>query len=191
MITFHCFGVKIQISVFYVGIITLLAFIDKTGIAVLGFFAALLHELGHIAVLYLVGGRAELISFEITGIRMVQKSLLGNLKEIAVMSAGCAVNFVCCALCMKLGFLSAATVHLCIGAFNLLPAGALDGGRLSALFFGRFLSMRKTDFVCTVISVITSLTLIFLGVNIFFTSFNPTLLITGVFLLACCGERGE
>ena len=191
MIRVYWFGTRIQVSIFYLAVITLLSFLDQTGIAIWGFFASLLHEFGHIIALYLVGGRARLLSFEVTGIRMVQKATLGNGREAIVLSAGCIVNFLCCALCMRFGFLNGATVHLCIGLFNLLPSRVLDGGRLFVLFLSAFLSLKSAERLCFILSIITSVFLILFGVRIFIISWNPTLLITGGFLLISCRQNME
>lgn len=183
MIRVCCFGVWIQVSVFYLAVITLLSFLDQTGIALWGLSASLLHEFGHIIALYLVGGQAQLLSFEMTGIRMVQKKILGNLQDAIVLSAGCLMNCFCFLLCIKCGILNGATVHLCIGVFNLLPSKLLDGGQLLILFLTRFLSPERAEQVCFVVSLSVSILLLVLGLSVFVASWNPTLLITGGFLL--------
>lgn len=183
MIRFWRFGVCVQVSIFYLAVITLVSFLDQTGIAIWGFLSSLIHELGHIVVLYLVGGSAKLLSFELTGIRMTIKQSLSIWQEAVVLSAGCIVNFLCCILCMKFGLLSGATVNLCIGAFNLLPGKALDGGRLLTLVLNSFMSLEKADRFSLGFSILTSTALIVFGFKIFFVSYNPTLLATGIFLL--------
>lgn len=183
MIRFWRFGVCIQVSIFYLAVITIVSFLDQTGIAIWGFLSSLIHEMGHIAALYLVGGGVKLLSFELTGIRMTIKQSLSLWKEAVVLSAGCVVNFLCCILCMRFGLLSGATVNLCIGAFNLLPSKALDGGRLLTLILNSFMSLEKADRFSFGFSVFTSAILIIFGLKIFFVSYNPTLLATGIFLL--------
>jgi len=183
MIKFRRFGIYIQISIFYLAVITIISFLDQTGIAVWGFLSSLIHEFGHIVVLYMVGGKIALLSFEITGIRMTIKQSLSIWKEALVLSAGCIVNFLGCILCMKFGLLSGATVNLCIGAFNLLPSKALDGGRLLTLILNCFMRLEKADMLSCGLSIFISIILIMFGLKIFFGSYNPTLLATGVFLL--------
>lgn len=183
MIRFWRFGVCIQVSIFYLAVITIVSFLDQTGIAIWGFLSSLIHELGHIIVLYMVGGNSKLLSFELTGIRMTIKQSLSIWKEAIILSAGCIVNFLCCILCMKFGLLNGATVNFCIGAFNLLPGKALDGGRLLTLILNAFMSLEKADRLSLGVSIFTSVILIIFGFKIFFVSYNPTMLATGIFLL--------
>ena len=80
--------------------------------------AAAVHELGHWAVLKVLGVR-------ILGLRI---SALG-----AVL-AGPAAKLLSTAVLARMGLETAAGVHMVLGAFNLLPIRPLDGGR--ALYLG-------------------------------------------------------
>lgn len=106
------------------------------GLVVCFLAAAALHELGHIAVLYALGGRVERICVSAIGAEIVcRKERLNYKRELAVCLAGtvasAAVGVGCAFLARALAsdplyIFSGANILL--GAFNLLPARGLDGG---------------------------------------------------------------
>ena len=101
--------------------------------------ACLVHELGHAAAIRLLGGRVG--PLRLTGVgaqlRPERARLFTYAEECAIAAAGPAASLLLAGLAgtwaRQTGSLDAyllTGVSLALGAFNLLPAGALDGGRI-------------------------------------------------------------
>lgn len=114
---------------------------DSAGLWRMTLCAALLHEAGHIAVYVLCARRLPALRVRAGGFALRGTESLSKRKELAVLAAGPLVNFLFAAGCFGFARRHAsyfmyffAAVHLCVGLYNCLPFGALDGSRiLSAL----------------------------------------------------------
>ena len=113
-------------------------------------WAALLHEGGHLAAFALQGAPPQEIHFGVGGIRLVSSEQPLSLPgELATLTAGALVNFVCCGLFYLLGQPVGAALHLCTGLFSLLPVPGLDGGEIAALLIeSRFPQSEKAAARC-------------------------------------------
>ncbi len=111
------------------------------------FASVLLHELGHAVVARHLGVRVSGIELQFFGgaAKLIDPPKSAN-DEIAIAIAGPAVSFALGGLAMLLHFGSGVSVlsvigwiNIVIGAFNLIPALPMDGGRiLRALLTRRF-----------------------------------------------------
>lgn len=153
-------GVRVYISPVFLAALSLFLLWDRTGLGGQMVLAAVLHELGHLFAMALLGEAPLALSFHCFGIRITRAGgrLLPWRQEAALYAAGPMANFVFAAAALFWKKPGVAAVHLCLGAFNLLPAGALDGGRLLALLLDRRFSPRVSCRVqrvfCTVLSLL-------------------------------------
>lgn len=128
---------------------------------VLILFAAILHELGHFAVLRLCGAPVRGVRLGALGAVMnSERSRLSYGAELLALLAGPLTNLLCAvALIVPArtlpGLYAAAGTHLALGVFNLLPIRPLDGGQaLELLVTWRFgpaageKTARLVGFIC-------------------------------------------
>jgi Zn-dependent protease len=138
------------------------------------FVGVALHELGHSMVALALGGRVRAITLTfIGGVSEIEEMPRHGLREALVAFAGPAVSFLL-ALAgwllahgarpgsqIALGLVLLARLNLVIGAFNLLPAFPLDGGRvLRSLLearLGRFRATRAATVVSKAMAVVMAL----------------------------------
>lgn len=131
---FNVLGVKVSISYPFLAVVTAFLALDKTGLGGQMLCAALLHELSHLAVMFVLKQPPRGIDFIAFGIRIrrCDSTALSYYKEILVFAAGPLANLAAAAAItvMYKSFTQLAQVHMLLGLFNLLPIGVLDGGMI-------------------------------------------------------------
>ena len=151
--------------------------------------AALLHELGHIAAIYLSGGRVAHIGIYPFGAQIVTGgSLLSYGQSLFVALAGVGVNFVCALPLLFEGapFLLQifAVCSLGLGMFNLLPLKRLDGGEALYHFCAMLSDPERAGKICRVFSFLGSAGLLLIASSgVLLAKINPTLLLLVLYLL--------
>ena len=107
-----------------------LNYLDTQGIVPMAMAACLLHELGHWAVIRLLGGQISLVRLTAVGAEMVLRCPMGYWQEGVSALAGPGVNLLLALIfCAWPGGAVFAGLNLVLACFNMLPAGRLDGGR--------------------------------------------------------------
>lgn len=107
-----------------------LNYLDRQGIVPMAMAACLLHELGHWAVIQLLGGQISLVRLTAVGAEMVLRCPMGYWQEGVSALAGPGVNLLLALIfCAWPGGAVFAGLNLVLACFNMLPAGRLDGGR--------------------------------------------------------------
>lgn len=178
--------IKVRISSGFLMLLAFLFWLDEgADILLPAIAAAALHELGHIAAIYLVGDTVKQINITAIGaeIKQVGRICLSYQKEALVALAGPLTGFLVAwvAVGLKLWLLAA----MCVGQgiFNLLPVGPLDGGRaLYALIAGRFDDACAERVVCGTSSVVVGV-LLGVGLILLRRYGNPTMILTVIWLL--------
>ena len=94
------------------------------------FFACFVHELGHIAAAYLLGGRIRQLSYSAAGFKMQSGGSLSYAREIVVFASGPLCGLIASYIAAKLGFTAFSGISFLLSVFNLLPLSLLDGGRI-------------------------------------------------------------
>lgn len=189
MIEFTVGGVKIRVGFLFFAVLTALMLIDRTGLVLWGLAACMIHESGHLLACLLVGHRPKELTLEPTGIRMVEgDELISYHKEICILLAGSLTNLLTCSIIFlslqTVGARLFATTHLVLGVFNLLPIGALDGGRIVRLTALNFLPPDRAERVSELVSILFLIPIALLSIVLVLSaSRNFTLLITCVYLI--------
>ena len=124
---FRLGSLKIEIDYFGTLIISLMLAVDRMGIMLPALAACCVHELGHIAAIFLTKGKISALRLCPWGIQIVSPSLTEGRVNFAVAVSGPAVNLILCTVLRKVAPPFAAIQLIC-GAFNLLPCNGLDGG---------------------------------------------------------------
>lgn len=151
--------------------------------------AALLHELGHIAAIYLSGGRVAHIGIYPFGAQIVTGgSLLSYGQSLFVALAGVGVNLVCALplLFEEAPFLLQifAVCSLGLGLFNLLPLKRLDGGEALYNFCAMLSDPQRAGTICRAFSLLGAAGLLLIASSgVLLAKINPTLLLLVLYLL--------
>lgn len=162
-----------------------LNYLDRSLLVPLALCACAVHELGHIFVIWLLGGSIKGIRLTAIGAELVLARPLGYWQEGLCALAGPGTNLLLALACCNVqgGFIFAG-LNLALAVFNLLPVGRLDGGRALhctlALLAGPDAADRVgrwLDCLCTAGALAAGLLLAVLGGNF-------TLLLVAFWLLA-------
>ena len=130
--------------------------LDSEGWGVVSIVLCMLHELAHLAVMCACGISPERITMYGGGIRISSSQVesCAGYKKLAIYSAGCAVNFILCAVLFSFQR-NAAILSLFMGIFNLLPIGEFDGAQLLKCLLIKFCPPERIDAVMRAVGVIT------------------------------------
>lgn len=160
-------------------------------------FAALLlpvlvHELGHLLMLCMLGLRVKSVSIELRGICISYFGYTGAAGHALAAFCGPAAGFIFAWLAAAAGvrmssdtLCSSAGISLTLSAFNMLPALPLDGGRIMQNLLGVFCSEYKTAAVCETVSLISGAGLLLFGLYALFLGKGAGLIIAAIWLLSC------
>lgn len=119
-------GCKITVEYFFILVLSFAVLLDVKNLIFLLLFSAL-HELGHLIMLILCGGKADSLTLSFYGLALKYSSKLTRIKEFAVIFAGPFINL------LLFLFLRDDT-NLILFVLNMLPIYPLDGGRLLRIY---------------------------------------------------------
>lgn len=183
---FNLCGIKIEIKFLFVAAMVLLMLLDTSGVMLCAFLSSAVHELAHLTALLALKGEVMAVSFELFGIRITRVDALLYWEELLVLLAGPIANLLIFVLCAFSGSQSVSlisAVNLWIGVFNLLPVGALDGGRAAELILSKLFGEKKGGRAAMLLSLLFIIPLFVIGlVFLFRPSHNFSLLVVCVFL---------
>ena len=137
MLGFRVGGVRIRLYFGFFAMLTLYFYLYGRDTAAVGaaLICCLLHELGHLAAMLLLGYPPRALCFYAGGIKLVPcRRVVPRGRQAAMLSAGCAVNAVLAAVSYAAGLSTLMYVNIAMCLLNLLPLSCLDGGRLLALY---------------------------------------------------------
>lgn len=122
---------RVEVSGGFLLLLSWLVYWDTSGVVWQTFVACALHELGHLAALSWIGLPVRTVRINVFGAGMEVDGVLSYRQELLAAMAGPAVNLTlayCCCRTPALRLFSG--LNLALAAFNLLPVGELDGGRM-------------------------------------------------------------
>ena len=189
---FNVFGVKVEITFWFVALITFIFSLNAPSNVLVTVFSSILHETGHLLIMTSVGNKPQAIRFEITGMNIIRQPDLkiSTKNEIFIALGGPLINLICFLISVVIlciyeneNILTFGCINLILMIFNLLPINKLDGGL--ALYY--ILSQKFDNLTCTKTLKITSVFFIALiyiwGIYAFVSSkYNISLIIIAIFL---------
>ncbi len=170
--------IHIEISFWFVAVITLLLVLLPDSNGAVCFLFCILHESGHLFAMLLTGKRAKKINLGYFGIKIVTENrFLPPFKEAFIAFAGPLVNFLLFAILKAIGKNDYSTISLGLAVFNLLPVSMLDGGHIISALFPDSKAIKRIGIICTVM-------LMLLGAAVaIYSKENFTILIVSLYLL--------
>ncbi|MCD7947415.1 MAG: site-2 protease family protein [Oscillospiraceae bacterium] len=189
---------RLEITGGFLLLAAVLYYFDTQNLLVLAFVGGVLHELGHLCAIYLLGGRVSKLRLSCVGAEIVlsPRRQLAHWKQIIIALAGPAANLAVIYFCIPFSGRGSELASLCIGVnvtlciFNLLPIAQLDGGRILWYALNLFLPEETTSRVVGVVSVCFSLALAVGGAALLVLRVGSwTLLLTALWLVAASVRR--
>ena len=184
MLEWRVGGVRCRVSLLFPALVTGLLLRQSDGLALSCLLASVVHEGGHLAAMAALGCPPTACTLGAFGARleMGRDRLTGYGRNILVSLAGPAVNALAALVLWWCGRTQAAAVHALLGAFNLLPAEALDGGQILRCLLGLFGQERHTPLILRLTSAAVLLPLAATAAYTALHGGNTTMLIVGGYL---------
>ena len=191
---FKIFGTEIYLSFLFFAFLTLMLATDKTGFLLPMFFAVLMHEIGHLFIMWVLDCSPKSIRLIPASVQIVNSFSRGYKNDILIALAGPLVNVLFFSvlyynyLCFGNEFtLYFALLNLLIGIFNLLPVKGLDGGTIVFSLLCKFTNINRAVLILKLITAIFALAIILLAVLFSINGkINLSLYIMGIYLLITC-----
>lgn len=141
--------------------------------------AAAVHELGHIAAIYALGGRVERFTADIGGLNIRYCGGFSPAQDALIALSGPAMNLVTAVISAIFGFFGGyfIGINLVFCIFNLIPISILDGGRIVAPYLGRR---------ALYLDIVLITALFILGLLVWRAAGNPTMVIASFMMLFLC-----
>lgn len=189
---FNIFGVKVEITFLFAALITFIISLNAPSNVLITIFSSLLHEMGHLLIMTVVGNKPQAVRIEITGMNIIRQPdfKISVKNEILISLGGPFINLICfmisaIILCFYNNehILTFGCINLILMTFNLLPVKRLDGGM--TLYY--ILSQKYDNDICSKVLKITSVFFVLIiyiwGIYIFISSgYNISLIIIAIFL---------
>lgn len=168
--------------------VALLFLLDHRGFYALVFAGILIHEVGHLLAILLLGCRIERLELRLSGFNLdYAEGKIGYGRDVIVALAGPAANLLAAGLLVLCNSVrTTEALYLAIGVqvllagFNLLPALPMDGGRALQALASRYWGVEQGAQLMLLTTALVAAGL--LGAGIYACKapwHNPTLLITG------------
>lgn len=182
MVSFMLGKIRVSLDFTFFAVLGLMCVLDSGGYGILYLAACLCHEAAHLAVMAVKGQVPREIFISGGGICIKQAQDF----SLAVLSAGSAVNFLLFGI-FRFGLeqdsiykMIFAAANLCVGVFNLLPMGDLDGKRLIEELLIRHCSLKTAERAASILQTVTC---ILWGVLVLYLLSRGAVNLTAVFVM--------
>ncbi len=189
---FNIYGVKIEITFLFIAFIAFIISLKAPANVLITVVSSLLHEIGHLSVMLVVGNRPKKVKFEMVGMNIVRQErvTINTKEEVAVSLGGPLVNFAIVFIsCIYLSFyesqliLTCACINLILMTFNLLPVRSLDGGAVLYFLLLQHLEVPTCQRVLRITSIVFLTAIYLWAVYVFVVSrYNFSLIIIAILL---------
>lgn len=186
---FKAFGTEFYISFLFAAVITALIAADRTGFVLPLLFAVLIHELGHLAAMWVLDCAPKRVRLVPAAVEITTK-IGGGKHEIFIALCGPAVNLLLFAVLFfnylafgNDGYLTIGLINLLIGVFNLLPVTGLDGGTVLFNLLCRRKDPQKAGLIMRIINLSVALAALIAAITLCFRGqFNLSFFILALYL---------
>lgn len=181
---FRLFSVDFFLSFPAVAFMSCVLIFDKSGRIFACFFAATLHEIGHLLCMLFLGYKPQSVKLSVFDVAIVSNGEKPFSHSLLITLFGVIFNFFFGIIFLPFNR-DLSYAQFAIGLFNLLPVKSLDGGEALSLLLQRKLSYSMTEKILFTLTLIFSVTLVFFGTLFLFVSkYNYSLLLIGLYLFA-------
>ena len=187
---FKLFGTEFYISFLFAAVITAMLVFDRTGFILPLLFAVLVHELGHLAAMWVLDCAPKQIRLVPAAVEITTKLQSGGRYEIFIALCGPAINLLLFAILFvnylafgNEGYLTVGFINLLIGLFNLLPVTGLDGGTVLFNILCRKAEPSRAALIMRIINLSVALAALVIAVTLCFKGqFNLSFFILALYL---------
>lgn len=173
MINIRLFKTNVKIDFSFLAVLLIFMLVDESGYGLMGLYACLIHEIGHLIAMVACRLNPDEILFYGAGIRIkaFDEYKLSYGQEIFILSFGSVTNLLvfavlyCNSDCRSIGIFAA--IHLLIGLFNLLPITIFDGGRILELALMRRMRVDTAELISRIVSAICTLAMLFAAISFY------------------------
>ncbi len=193
MLSFRILRTPVKLSYPALVLFTLSVIISGNDLIILScVFSSLFHEMGHLIFIKRYCGKIRGISINLGDIAIESDtSTLSKNNELIIDVAGPVANIILSGIQAVLYllfkaeiFLNISLFSLFIGIFNLLPLKSLDGGNILCNILTRRLSLKVSDRIINISSVIFIIPFLICGFLFLFVSkYNYSLLLIAIYLI--------
>lgn len=188
---FKLFGTEIYISFLFCAVITLMLLTDKTGYMIPTLFAILMHEMGHLFMMWVVDSAPKRIKLIPASIQITTPFQKRYRNDMLISLAGPLVNIVLF-LTLYFNFLTFrnqttlyfALLNLVVALFNLLPVKGLDGGTILYCILSKYKDSNRASIILKYITLAASAVIIVTAITLSIRgNINISFYIVGIYLL--------
>lgn len=176
---------NIEVTGGFLLLLAWLNYLDQNFFIPMALLSCAAHELGHIAVLHMLGREIKVIRLTAIGAELVVSQSTGYWQEGISALAGPGINLflalLCCSFTKGLTF---AGLNLALALFNLLPIGRLDGGRALHCTLALLAGPRLADWVRDWLDCLCTAGMLAMGFLLALFGGNITLLLVAFWFLA-------
>ena len=188
---FKLFDTEIYISFLFAAAVTIMLLTDKTGYMLPALFAIVLHEMGHLFMMWILECSPKRIKLIPASVQITAPFQKRYRNDFLVAACGPFVNIL---LFLTLYFnylvfkkevtLYFALLNLVIGVFNLLPLKGLDGGTILFCILEKSKGPDKASVILKIITLVLAVAIILAAITLTVQGkINISIYIMGIYLL--------